>query len=342
MDLLQKTQEHLDKNLPFVWYVTPHSAKLCAGFQKTNQLHVFKEQHGFLMAPFLNANEKIYVLPQEDTDYFEEDMQFLDNVISKELPLETKQSQMHFESIVSKAITAIENKNFVKVVLSRKITIPIEINALEAFQRMASSYKNAFCYLFSHPQLGMWMGATPEQLIKFSNNQFETVALAGTQRKIAFKEWSVKEKQEQQFVTDYILDSLHTDVQSMKVSSPQTLEAGSLVHLKTTISGTVSSTKNSLQLVKNLHPTPAVCGLPKEAALDFILANEGYEREFYSGFVGLWNALSGGNLFVNLRCMKVASKEVALYVGCGITKDSNPEAEFFETEHKSMTMKNIL
>lgn len=342
MDLLQQTQQHLDKNLPFVWYVTPNSNKLCAWFQKTNHLHRFKEQEGFLMAPFLSANDEIYVLPFAESDYLEEEMNFLSNVKSKEINLETENAQAQFEAIVCKAVAAIQNEAFTKVVLSRKITIPIQINALEVFQRMASTYRNAFCYLFSHPELGSWMGATPEQLIKFSNNHFETVSLAGTQRKVDFKEWSSKEKQEQQYVTDFILDSLHTEVESLKVTPPETIEAGSLVHLKTTISGTVFSNKNSLQLVKNLHPTPAVCGLPKEAALDFILANEGYDREFYTGFVGLWNASAGGNLFVNLRCMKVAPEEVTLFVGCGITKDSNPEAEFFETEHKSMTMRNIL
>lgn len=342
MHLIQKTQEHIANNLPFVWYVTPNSATLCALLQKTDELHLFKDQDGFVIAPFLTANEEIYVLPNLDADYFETEMAFGHVVKNEESIVEDAKAQMHFESIVSKAVIAIEEGNFAKVVLSRKIHLQKTIYPLETFQRMASTYRDAFCYLFSHPKLGMWMGATPEQLIKFTDKHFETVSLAGTQRKADFTTWSAKEIQEQQFVTDYILDSLHKEVQSLKVTPPETLEAGSLVHLKTTISGEVFSNKNSLQLVKNLHPTPAVCGLPKEVALEFILANEGYDREFYTGFVGLWNALRGGNLFVNLRCMKVTPNKVYVYVGCGITKDSSPKAEFLETEYKSMTMRNIL
>lgn len=342
MHLIEKTQDQLANHLPFVWYVTPNSAKLCALLQKTDVLHLFKDQDGFLMAPFLTANEEIYVIPTSASDYFETEMVFIDVVKNEEVHTADEKAQKHFESIVSKAVYSIEKGSFDKVVLSRKIPISIEMGPLEAFQRMASTYRNAFCYLFSHPKLGIWMGATPEQLIKFTDKQFETVSLAGTQRKSDFRGWNAKEIQEQQFVTDYILDRLHKEVQSLKVTPPETVEAGSLVHLKTTISGEVFATKNSLQLVKNLHPTPAVCGMPKEAALDFILANEDYDRELYTGFVGLWNASRGGNLFVNLRCMKVTSGQVDVYVGCGITKDSSPEAEFLETEHKSMTMRNIL
>lgn len=342
MSLIDKTQLQIAQNLPFVWYVTPNSSRLCGLLQKTDNLHLFTNQEGFLMAPFLNEDASIYVLPNADADYFEEAIHFVEGIKPKEIHTETTQSKIHFEAIVSQGIQAIEEGSFSKVVLSRKIAICIEINPLEVFQRMASTYRDAFCYLFSHPQLGTWMGATPEQLIKFNHYQFETVSLAGTQRKADFKTWTAKEIQEQQFVTDYILDSLHKDVQSLKVTPPETVEAGSLVHLKTMITGEVLSAKNCLQLVKNLHPTPAVCGLPKEAALSFIRSHEGYDREFYTGYVGLWNTSSDGNLFVNLRCMKVATQEVTLYVGCGITKESNPESEFFETEHKSMTMRNIL
>lgn len=342
MSLIEKTREQLANQLPFVWYVTPNSTKLCALLQKTDELHLFKDQDGFLLATFLTESEEIYLVPNVVSDYFETEMVFIDVVKKEGGHTADVNAQKHFESIVSKAVTTIEKGSFDKVVLSRKIPLDKTIDPLVAFQRMASTYRNAFCYLFSHPKLGTWMGATPEQLIKFNDKHFETVSLAGTQRKADFRAWNAKEIQEQQFVTDYILESLHKDVQSLKVTPPETVEAGSLVHLKTTITGEVFATKNILQLVKNLHPTPAVCGMPKEAALDFILANEGYEREFYTGFVGLWNASSGGNLFVNLRCMKVNAGSVDVYVGCGITKDSLPEAEFLETEYKSMTMRNIL
>jgi isochorismate synthase len=187
------------------------------------------------------------------------------------------------------------------------------------------------------------MGATPEQLIKVEKQHFETVSLAGTYQKEFFKEWLPKEIHEQQIVTDYILDNLHKEVLSIKVSEPFTAEAGSLVHLKTIISGEVSSIENSKKIIANLHPTPAVCGFPKNKAFQFIVDNEGYDRKFYAGYLGLWNTEeSSANLFVNLRCLEVIDNTISIYVGCGITTDSEPEKEFFETEHKSQIMKSIL
>jgi isochorismate synthase len=121
------------------------------------------------------------------------------------------------------------------------------------------------------------------------------------------------------------------------------VEAGSLVHLKTIISGEVHSIENTKNIIQNLHPTPAVCGFPKEKALQFISENENYERKFYAGYLGLWNEEeASANLFVNLRCLEVEENKINIYVGCGITGESNPEKEFFETEHKSQIIKSIL
>jgi isochorismate synthase len=117
------------------------------------------------------------------------------------------------------------------------------------------------------------------------------------------------------------------------------------------------------KLISAIHPTPAVCGLPKGSAKKFILENENYNREFYTGFLGELNLKKtlqrNGNrknrenqayasitktsaLFVNLRCMKLEAKQAVLFVGGGITKDSNPVAEWEETSNKAQTMKSVL
>ncbi len=101
-------------------------------------------------------------------------------------------------------------------------------------------------------------------------------------------------------------------------------------------------------MIKKLHPTPAVCGLPKEAAKQFILENESYHRKFYTGFLGELNIdfktfkKEYSDLFVNLRCMDIENNAATLYVGCGITKDSIPEMEFMETVNKSMTIRKVV
>ena len=99
-------------------------------------------------------------------------------------------------------------------------------------------------------------------------------------------------------------------------------------------------------LVDLLHPTPAVCGLPKEAAKQFILENENYNRSYYTGFLGELNMglqnKNDSHLFVNLRCMEIEKNEAYIYVGGGITKESNPEEEWEETVAKSNIMLKVL
>ena len=186
------------------------------------------------------------------------------------------------------------------------------------------------------------MGATPEQLVKINQSQFETVALAGTQLYSENVIWATKEIEEQQFVTDYIVTKVKDKVNNLIVSDAKTVKAGNLAHLKSFISGELTTDFQANDLIKALHPTPAVCGLPKEKAIDFILKNEDYNRKYYAGFLGEFNKNNQTDLFVNLRCLEVENDVVNIYVGCGITKDSNPEKEFIETENKSMTMRNVL
>ena len=129
------------------------------------------------------------------------------------------------------------------------------------------------------------------------------------------------------------------------------MKAGQLIHIKTDIEGTLKEPSQLKEVIQILHPTPAVCGFPKEVTKDFILMNEGYDRKYYAGFLGEFNhnfekATHATELYVNLRCMQIEINnetiEANLYIGGGITKDSIPEKEWLETVNKSKTIKNIL
>lgn len=341
MTIFKKAALQLKNELPFVLYAFPNQKKCVGIFQTDSSIHDFKGQSGFVFSSFDSAQK--FLIPLDSSNFIEEEFSFIkieNTEIENDFYITEKNK---FEKIVKKAVRSIRQSDFEKVVLSRKITVVKQINLIETFIKLVNQYPSAFRSLFYHPQIGCWMGASPEQLIKVEKNHFETVSLAGTCQKAVFEKWSSKEIKEQQIVTDYILDNLHKEVLSIKVSEPFTAEAGSLVHLKTIISGEVSSIEKSKKIIANLHPTPAVCGLPKDKAFQFILDNEGYDRKFYAGYLGLWNAEeSSANLFVNLRCLEVEESTITIYVGCGITADSNPEKEFFETEHKSQIMKSIL
>lgn len=350
-ELLQKASKQLQEKLPFVIYSKPNEAKIIGIFQKDDSLNYIEDftEAGFVFASF--DGEKFILIPENSSHVLVENFETINvenvSIFDSEINNEAKEN---FENLVQKGIDAINSGSLQKVVLSRTEAVSVEnADVIYLFQKLVSTYPTAFKYCFFHPKVGLWLGATPEQLLKVDSNEIKTVALAGTQ---IFKEgeiiWENKEKEEQQFVTDFILDNLNEFVSSKTFTEPYTFRAGNIVHIKTDISATLKDKRDVKTVLKILHPTPAVCGLPKKEAKEFILKNEGYNREYYAGFLGelnkdfAKNEIEKTDLFVNLRCMKIEEKTANLFIGCGITKDSNREKEFFETVNKSLTMKKIL
>lgn len=339
MQVFEEIQVLLSQQKPFVCYIKPNEIVWNLLVQQNDKIIEFTNQSGFVFMPFHEGKQ--VVIQFEGNSFSQGNLEKLKQKLAKNFTSESNQKGA-FESLVAKGISAIQNDEFDKVVLSRKIVLKEQISIVDSFQNLISTYPTAFRYLFYHPKIGLWMGATPEQLVKINQNQFETVALAGTQVYSENVIWTTKEIEEQQFVTDYIIAKVKNKVINLIVTDAKTVKAGNLVHLKSFISGELTTDFQTNDLVKALHPTPAVCGLPKEKAIDFILKNEGYNRKYYAGFLGEYNKDNQTDLFVNLRCLEVENDVVNIYVGCGITKDSNPEKEFIETENKSMTMRNVL
>lgn len=349
-DFFIKVKQQFEQKLPFVIYSKPNIDKVLGLLQKNNQLHLTDDftENGFVFASF--DSQQFLLIPENESELIE--IEFTPNPINKNTNSDTfvdEFSKNNYEKLVQKAIDAIEKENFSKVVLSREELVDLpNFDLVSLFEKLVNSYPKAFTYCWFHPEIGLWIGATPERLLKANGNKFHTVALAGTQ---LFKNnepviWKNKEQIEQQFVTDYILETLKNVTSDIEISSPYNLIAGNLLHLKTDIKGSINDDASLKQLVLLLHPTPAVCGLPKKNANEFIIEYEGYYRSFYAGFLGEINKNYETDLFVNLRCMQIQSKldiyQAHLYIGCGITKDSNPKNEWQETVNKAMTMKNII
>lgn len=352
IDFFIKVKQHKTQNLPFVLYRKPNDIKLVGFFQNNDHLYFAEnfDESGFVFAPF--EGSQMILIPKDQSVKWEELItSFKENQDSDLKDLEDEQSKENFEKLVQKGIDAIAKGTFKKVVLSRKEIVDLpNFDLVSIFEKLIQTYPTAYCYCWFHPKIGLWMGATPERLLKATNKKFYTMALAGTQKLHGTDEvvWEKKEMEEQQFVTDFILNNLKNLTSEEIVSSPYTVQAGTLAHIKTDIEGIIKENSSLKEVVSVLHPTPAVCGLPKEAAKDFILENEGYDREYYTGFLGELNK-EGFNkqelktdLYVNLRCMQIKDNQVHLYMGCGITKDSIPEKEWRESVNKSVTMKKIL
>jgi isochorismate synthase len=355
--ILEKANHQLKAELPFVLYNKPYSNQLIGLFQKNDSLHFVEnfEEVGFVFAPF---DGKKVVIPENkseiQTAYFEINSSLETEFYIK--PKEDTEAKIKYIKLVEKGIKGIESDELTKVVLSRKEVVEVShLDAMILFQRLLNEYPSAFTYCFFHPKVGLWLGAFSEQLLELKGIDFQTAAIAGTQLYLDTEKivWKNKEQQEQQLVTNFILDNVKTVSSNFTVSEPYTLKAGNVVHIKTDIKGTLKANSNLKELLELLHPTPAVCGLPTNNAKNFILASEGYDREYYSGFLGELNKdfssqEKSTDLYVNLRCVKfeIASNlkmaKANIYVGCGITKESIPEKEWIETVNKSMTIKKIL
>ena len=349
-DFFEKVIQQQQQNLPFVLYCKPNSDTIIGMFQQNDTLFdvVDFTEKGFVFASF--DGNSVHLIPENESEIIGVIREKgAADVLGKKQELPNNSDKIDFERIEAKGIQAINKQKFKKVVLSRKEIIELEnFDLVATFKKLVQLYPSTFVYCFYHPQVGTWMGATPEQLVKANVNVFETMALAGTQKDYGSEEivWEKKEREEQQYVTDYIVDQLQDATLEISVTEPYSLKAGSVWHLKTDIWGVLNTGFSLKQVVNLLHPTPAVCGLPKEVSKAFILENENYDRDFYTGFLGELNTSFAvdsvsSSLFVNLRCMQIRNSQAHLYMGCGITKDSIPENEWMESVNKSMTMKRV-
>jgi isochorismate synthase len=373
---LERLRKHFDLKLPFVAYRKPEATSVNAFLQNEESLFTTKDftESGFVFAPF-DDHKKAILIPEEASEKITLGTSEFSSEITDPQSTSTSSEEKaearekHF-SLVSKGLERLTSGELEKVVLSRKEDIEgTALNPIALFRELLAAYSTAFVYLWYHPKIGCWLAATPETLLKVEGSRFSTMALAGTQKFKGSTDvlWGEKERQEQQFVTDSILDNLENvgvSLREVERSEVYTTKAGNLLHLRTDIKGRLQKPEESLKkIISALHPTPAVCGLPKEKAKAFILSEENYDRDFYTGFLGELNLTKNvqrsrtrrnvenlayravkkeTDLYVNLRCMKIETGKAVLFIGGGITKDSNPEAEWEETVNKSQTMKKVL
>tara|TARA_B110000467_G_C18319740_1_gene484218 strand:- start:182 stop:1225 length:1044 start_codon:yes stop_codon:yes gene_type:complete len=344
-EALQKRLDTLwESGLPFVVYRLPESQEIVIYYQKDNQLnitHNFSDS-GFVMASFANSDNHPFI-PNSKTELFQKpNPQIFDTK-----PIffsENYETKKQFINLVKLAKEEIAQRTLQKVVISRTIDFDSAKNPQALFLALENIYPNTLAYLWHHPLVGTWLGATPEKFIETSSMQTQTMALAGTQVYNPNKvpKWSRKEIEEQALVTQQVLFDLKTLFKDDEIhySEPISKRAGNLVHICTHF--TLPKLNTSLEkLVTTLHPTPAVGGVPKSEAKKFILNNESHDRLFYSGFLGSITTKKT-NLFVNLRCAEWNAGQLRLYVGAGITLSSDPESEWLETQRKAETLARIL
>jgi isochorismate synthase len=263
-------------------------------------------------------------------------------------------AKAHYIELVRKSVEAIEAGKFEKVVPTRvkQVPLPAGFDMIATYMRLCGDHPEALVSLVHIPDAGIWMGASPEMLVSVEEGRiFRTVALAGTQpyqegtplKQVA---WTQKEIEEQALVERYIISCFkRIRLREYSEHGPKTVVAGNLMHLRSDFTVDLRQT-NFPQLgsvmLRLLHPTSAVCGMELGPAREFLREHEGYDRAFYTGYLGPVNVADNTDIYVNLRCMQLRDGYALMYAGAGVTADSVPEREWEETEMKFNTLTTSL
>ena len=343
----------ITKNNPFAVWSLPEcqSPEIITG--KITRLSAFHQTNGlegFVFAPFqITEDLPVFVIKpdirlknkQEIEDF---DIDSLHEINAK--PCVTGDFFITEEAYlddIRQTINEINETGLSKVIISRSIMKEREKESLgNLYMSLQEIAPEAFIYIVNIPDAGLWMGASPEPLLISHGETMETVSLAGTQSRNPDSEyyWHTKDIEEQAFVSRYMLDVLYRfGITDYTTRGPESMESGTVAHLKTSFRFPAEKIENNLGgFIAALHPTPAVCGLPKEEASAFIQKVEKHNRQYYTGFLGPWKIDGQINLYVNLRCMQITDEQYIIYSGGGITSRSIPEEEWTETGKKAQIL----
>ena len=316
------------------------------------ELHSLAElngKQGFVVAPFeLKADQPVVVIRADESRNVECGMWNVECGMRFVGPHSTFHD--HYSIDFANYHAQLKNDHFRKIVLARCADEKIEgLEPMELFYRACEMYPRLFIALVDTPQTGCWLTATPEILLDGKGQDWRTIALAGTMKLEGDQlngegetlSWSTKNIQEQRIVSTYITECLEQFTGDFREEGPRTVRAANLVHLRSDFTFKLDDNNHIGDILNTLHPTPAVCGLPKREAFQFIVKNEHTPRRYYSGFMGPMGQ-DETHLYVSLRCMNIDGDTCHLYAGGGLLKDSTEEQEWQETEAKMETMRRLI
>lgn len=321
----------------FIIYRKPHDniVYLCI---HSNDYKIYSDFH-LVIGDFHNKN--ILIINPKEVFISKIDNKIkINNNINFNYVKETESTK--YFNIIKKALFLIKKNILTKIVLSRKKEIMINnFNLKNTIKNLLNTYFESFINIWYDPIYGLWVGATPELLFNTINNKLSSAALAGTMQ-INNRyplTWSFKELEEHYIVVNYIVNVLKNYTGKIFLHKTKTLYTGLIKHMQTSINFSfLKKIPKYEDILYLLHPTPAICGIPKNIAYNFIINNEGYNRSFYTGYIGIVSK-NITEFYVNLRCANILEKIIIIYAGCGITSYSDPKSELLESEIK---MYNIL
>lgn len=345
LEWLLLLEEWLEHPHPFLMCVRPESRvleffRLRRAPDATSVSSAKNQDEMFVIHPF-DQEENAHFYNLDPIDTFEL-LAESEDAVQGEISLSPSDRQ-RYASMVEKALVPLRKGEMKKVVLSSRLSRPLSsVLDLRLERLFHGNESSSFRYLLQLEGGVCWLGDTPETLLVKKQQSISTMALAGTRRKdkVALEAFTSKEYEEQEVVVQELIARLNPLAHDIEVFPRQQATAGTLVHLKTVIDATLPNQVSEQSVLDLLHPTAAVCGFPREAALHWISQEEPHDRELYAGYLG-FHSYEHSSYYVNLRCGRYAEGLFEFFVGAGITVDSDPQKEVDEIQAKTATMMRL-
>jgi isochorismate synthases len=258
-----------------------------------------------------------------------------------------------WRAIVAGAVDDIRAGKLEKVVLARAVETSAqrELDVFQVLRLLRSAHTNSFVFGYWRGA-SVFVGASPERLVRLEGNDVRASSLAGTARRgktpqedaelAAELMASTKDQAEHATVRESLRRKLAEVCDDVTAAdTPTLLTLPHVHHLHTGVTGKLRAGNSLLELVGRLHPTPAVGGTPRRSALEFIRANEKLDRGWYAAPIG-WVGADHGEFAVALRSGVITGTDATLFAGCGIVADSNPERELEESVLKLQPMETAI
>jgi len=345
----------LSEGLTFACFRRPGSptvlwAQRTPGLDHVDGAELFELNDVFLLAPFHLAPARITFLRSSvalvdgDLEPDPDALEGCEGTSPAAIKAQESSTREAFIASVEAVRSAIASGTLRKAVVSRVVNLAFDMERVCAlFDQALRTYPEAFVALVRTPEHGTWLGATPERLLVAQDDHVRVDALAGTRTAAqAGTPWGEKERDEQEVVTAAVLGSfVSLGLKEVHAGAPETINAGPVQHLRTTVEGELHGVPLG-DVALAIHPTPAVCGAPREAARSVIRQVEAHDRRLYTGFWGPWSADGLTALHVNLRCLQMFPGTASLFVGAGITAGSDASGEWDETAHKASTWTRLI
>jgi menaquinone-specific isochorismate synthase len=261
------------------------------------------------------------------------------------------QSAAAWTSSVAEGVARLRVGDLDKVVLARDLmaTTAEPLDARHLLRALADRWTDCWTYV-----LDGLVGATPELLLRRTGSHVTSRVLAGTAARAGTGEdedekvgrellTSAKNQDEHRYAIASLAETLAPFCTSLDVpESPHLHTLPTLMHLATDVVGELAGEPDLLAIIDAIHPTAAVCGTPRDIAIDLIAELEGMDRGRYAGPVGWLDSAGNGEFGVALRCAQIEDGALRLFAGCGIMADSNPEAELAEAQLKLLAIRDAL